>query len=40
MKLTIKRVYDEPGKDDGTRILIDRLCHEAYRRRRLASICG
>ena len=25
MKLTIKRVYDEPGKDDGTRILIDRL---------------
>jgi uncharacterized protein YeaO (DUF488 family) len=25
MKLTIKRVYDEPGKNDGTRILIDRL---------------
>ena len=25
MKLTIKRVYDEPSKDDGTRILIDRL---------------
>ena len=25
MKLTIKRVYDEPDKDDGTRILIDRL---------------
>jgi uncharacterized protein YeaO (DUF488 family) len=25
MKLIIKRVYDEPGKDDGTRILIDRL---------------
>ncbi|HEY6375766.1 MAG TPA: DUF488 family protein [Edaphobacter sp.] len=25
MKLTIKRVYDEPGKDDGIRILVDRL---------------
>ena len=25
MKLTIKRVYEEPDKDDGTRILIDRL---------------
>jgi uncharacterized protein YeaO (DUF488 family) len=25
MKPTIKRVYDEPDKDDGTRILIDRL---------------
>ena len=25
MKLTIKRVYEEPDKDDGIRILIDRL---------------
>src|SRR5579871_402791 len=25
MKLTIKRVYDEPNANDGTRILIDRL---------------
>jgi uncharacterized protein YeaO (DUF488 family) len=25
MELTIKRVYDEPHQDDGTRILIDRL---------------
>jgi uncharacterized protein YeaO (DUF488 family) len=25
MKLAIKRVYEEPDKDDGTRILIDRL---------------
>jgi len=25
MKLRIKRVYDNPAKDDGTRILVDRL---------------
>jgi uncharacterized protein YeaO (DUF488 family) len=25
MKLAIKRVYEEPDKDDGIRILIDRL---------------
>jgi uncharacterized protein YeaO (DUF488 family) len=25
MKLKIKRVYEEPAKDDGTRILVDRL---------------
>lgn len=25
MKLEIKRVYEEPGKDDGMRILVDRL---------------
>ncbi|WP_263368756.1 DUF488 domain-containing protein [Edaphobacter bradus] len=25
MKLKIKRVYDEPAEDDGTRILVDRL---------------
>jgi|SRR6516225_7601100 uncharacterized protein YeaO (DUF488 family) len=24
-KLKIKRVYEEPGEDDGTRILVDRL---------------
>ncbi|MBS1754445.1 MAG: DUF488 domain-containing protein [Ferruginibacter sp.] len=25
MKLKIKRVYEKPGKEDGTRILVDRL---------------
>lgn len=25
MKIQIKRVYDEPSKDDGTRVLVDRL---------------
>ena len=25
MKISIKRVYEEPNKDDGKRILIDRL---------------
>jgi uncharacterized protein YeaO (DUF488 family) len=25
MKITLKRVYEEPAKEDGTRILVDRL---------------
>jgi uncharacterized protein YeaO (DUF488 family) len=25
MKITLKRVYEEPHKEDGTRILVDRL---------------
>jgi uncharacterized protein YeaO (DUF488 family) len=25
MKIPLKRVYDEPSKEDGTRILVDRL---------------
>lgn len=25
MKINIKRVYEKPGKDDGNRILVDRL---------------
>jgi uncharacterized protein YeaO (DUF488 family) len=25
MKISVKRVYEEPGKDDGYRVLVDRL---------------
>jgi uncharacterized protein YeaO (DUF488 family) len=40
MTIKLKRVYEEPGKSDGTRILVDRLWPRGLTKEKLTSTFG
>ena len=40
MTIQLKRAYEKPERNDGTRILVDRLWPRGLKKRRLRLTCG